>query len=333
MNFEADTIDDLMSDVITELLNRPFDVVPTKGPSSEIFGAMLQLNNPRARLSLTETRGKTFSALGEFLWYMAKSNKLEYIRYYIKQYKVCSDDGETIYGGYGPRLFKMRGKHNQINTIIKLLTEKPNTRQAVIQLFDAEDLVGKHKDIPCTCTLQFILRDGKLNMLTSMRSNDAYLGLPHDIFCFTMLQEIIAMSLENVELGTYKHVVGSLHLYEKNIDASKLFLSEGSQSKKFPMPVMPIGKPWMSIRKIINFEKKLRKNPESLVEELSLDTYWLDLVHLLKIHSLIKNKMYNLIELEMKKINNSNYLPFIQKKIDELKSKIEIKKKENESND
>jgi thymidylate synthase len=32
-------------------------------------------------------------------------------------------------------------------------------------------------------------------MVTTMRSNDAYLGLPHDVFCFTMLQEIIARSL------------------------------------------------------------------------------------------------------------------------------------------
>jgi thymidylate synthase len=324
MNFEAETIDDLMNDILKVLVNRPFDIVPTKGATSEIFGAILQLNNPRARLSRTETRGKTFSALGEFLWYMAKNNKLEYIRYYINRYKNCSDDGETIYGGYGPRLFNMRGKYNQVTSIIKLLKDKPNTRQAVIQLFDVEDLQTKHKDIPCTCTLQFILRDGKLNMLTSMRSNDAYLGLPHDIFCFTMLQEIIARII-GAELGIYKHVVGSLHLYEVNKRESEQYLSEGSQSTKHPMPDMPKGKPLVSIGKIIQFEKRLRQNPESLVEELNLDTYWLDLVYLLKIHALLKNKKYDLIETEKKKITNNVYIPFVQKKIDDLKIKFEKK--------
>ena len=43
-------------------------------------------------------------------------------------------------------------------------------------------------------------------MLTYMRSNDAYWGLPHDVFAFTMLQEILARSL-TLELGTYKHAV------------------------------------------------------------------------------------------------------------------------------
>lgn len=327
MNFQEETIDDLMHEVLKVLIDRPFDIVPTKGATSEIFGAVLQLNNPRARLSRTETRGKTFSALGEFLWYMAKTNKLEYIRYYINRYKNCSDDGETIYGGYGPRLFKMRGKYNQVASIIKLLKEKPNTRQAVIQLFDVEDLQIKHKDIPCTCTLQFILRDGKLNMLTSMRSNDAYLGLPHDIFCFTMLQEIIARSI-GAELGIYKHVVGSLHLYEVNKKDSEQYLNEGSQSTKYPMPDMPLGKPLVSIGKIIQFEKRLRKNPESSVEELKLDTYWLDLVYLLKIHALLKNKKYDLIEAEKEKITNNVYIPFVQKKIDDLKTKFEKKNKD-----
>jgi len=48
-----------------------------------------------------------------------------------------------------------------------------------------------------------LIRNKQLHMLTNMRSNDAFWGLPHNIFSFTMIQEILARTL-SVELGTYK---------------------------------------------------------------------------------------------------------------------------------
>ena len=75
-----------------------------------------------------------------------------------------------------------------------------------------------------------------------MRSNDAFLGLPHDVFCFTMLQEIVARTL-SIEVGNYKHVVGSLHLYEQRMrarDDSSMRLAIA----KIAMPPMPAGNPW-----------------------------------------------------------------------------------------
>lgn len=321
MFFKEDTIDDLMREILKELCDKPFDVIPTKGACSEIFGVMLELTNPRARLSRTETRGKTFSALGELLWYLSRSNTLEYISYFIPRYKTYSDDGETIYGGYGPRLFNMRGEYNQFESTIKLLKSKPNTRQAVIQLFDVEDLLIKHKDIPCTCTLQFLLRDGKLNMITSMRSNDAYLGLPHDIFCFTMLQEIVARSI-GVEIGVYKHVVASLHLYEKNHKDAIQYLKEGVQSTKFPMPEMPNEDPWISIEKILKFENDVRNNYDASVENFEMDKYWMDLAYMLKILALSKSKVYDKIEDEKNKISNESYIAFVNKKIDDFNAKF-----------
>ena len=70
----------------------------------------------------------------------------------------------------------------------------------MIQLFNAEDISSEHKEVPCTTTMQFFQRDGRLHMAATLRSNDAYKGVPHDVFCFTMLQEMIACQL-GVELG------------------------------------------------------------------------------------------------------------------------------------
>jgi thymidylate synthase len=75
------TLDDLMRSVIEEILNNGNEIKPTKGSAIEVTGVLLELTNPRARLSRTETRGKPFSCLGELCWYLAKTNDLGFISY------------------------------------------------------------------------------------------------------------------------------------------------------------------------------------------------------------------------------------------------------------
>ena len=70
----------------------------SKGDHREVTGVLLELTNPRARLSRTETRGKLFSALGELCWYLAGSNDVDFISYYIPFYKTLSEGG-FVHGG------------------------------------------------------------------------------------------------------------------------------------------------------------------------------------------------------------------------------------------
>src|SRR5689334_5959398 len=101
------TIDDLMRAVIVAIQAEGVRIRPKKGDAKELAGVMLELSDPRARLSRTETRGKLFSCLGELCWYLAKSKDLSFIDYYIPQYRDSAEGGE-IFGGYGPRLFKWK---------------------------------------------------------------------------------------------------------------------------------------------------------------------------------------------------------------------------------
>ena len=220
--------------------------------------------------------------MGELLWYLAKSNDLEFISYYLDQYRDESEDGVTVYGAYGPRLFNKRGI-DQVRNVLELLGRHSATRRAVIQLFDADDLAAPHKEIPCTCTLQFMVRDGRLELATSMRSNDAFKGLPHDVFSFTMIQEIVARILGH-QLGVYAHFVGSLHLYDTDLRTAKQYLDEGWQPTQFvAMPMMPPGDPRPSIAKVLAAEAAIREGRplDDFVEELP--PYWRNLVRLLEI--------------------------------------------------
>ena len=86
----------------------------------------------------------------------------------------------------------------------------------MLHIKEARNLIeNPTKDLNCTVCLQLFIRDCKLYMTTYMRSNDLWMGFPYDVFQFTCLQILMAMKL-HVGIGTYTHVAGSLHLYERD---------------------------------------------------------------------------------------------------------------------
>lgn len=275
-----DSLDDLLHVAIKAVLGRGEAVSPTKGPNRELRGVTLQLTNPLARLSRSESRGKVFSALGELLWYLSGSNATDHISHYISEY-ARYDEAGTIFGGYGPRL---RGGTDQLATVIALLRARPPTRRAVIQFFDRADILQPHEDVPCTCTLQFLSREAGLDLIVNMRSNDVFIGLPHDVFCFSMIQELVARSV-GVELGQYIHIVGSLHLYDAKVADARRFLDEGYHTTQ-AMPPMPSIDPMGAIAEILDSEALLRTGADPLSVALPSNQYWADLTRLFTIFEL-----------------------------------------------
>lgn len=316
MHIKADTLDDLLREVLGILLHCEEKITASRGTFTELFGVVLHLTNPRARLSRSEMKGKVFSALGEWLWYLSGANALAFIDYYLPgTYQKESDDSETVRSGYGERLYCHRG-FNQINTVIELLKKKQTTRKAVIQLFDASDLERDYASIPCTCTLQFLVRNNKLNMFVNMRSNDAYFGLPHDVFAFTMLQELVARSI-NIDIGEYKHSVGSLHLYETRFAAASSYLAEDWQSK-IAMPEMPIGDPWAAITKVRDIEELFRTTGEADIAGSHLDEYWSDLCRLLAAYRLFRDHDVERLRNLRAELSRDTFKVFFDAKIDSL---------------
>jgi thymidylate synthase len=311
-HFIGETLDDLMRDGIKEIQKRGEPISPSRGPCSEIVGVMLELTNPRARLSRTETRGRPFSCLGELCWYLAGSRALSFIEYYVPAYSDEAD-GDVVEGGYGPRLMNWKGVA-QLHAVTELLKAKQSSRQAVIQLFDACDLAGGHRSPPCTCTLQFFVRGGRLHMVTYMRSNDVYIGLPHDVFAFTMIQEIMAQEL-GIDLGWYKHIVGSLHLYDARKEEAQQFLDEGWQPTDMAMPPMPPGEPRLGVRALLAAEEVIRVGDGSVEVEAGLDPYWADLIRLLQVLKYSRVGKPEAIEKVDREVVSATYRAFIARRL------------------
>jgi thymidylate synthase len=280
MEIRGDSLDGVLHELYRALVSSGKAHEGSRGETKELLGVSLRLIKPRARISRSENRGKPFSALGELLWYLSGSNKLEFISPYVSEYAKDAVDG-VLEGAYGPRLLAMRGKINQFSSIESLLKTKPGSRRAVIQLFNAEDIATEHKEIPCTTTLQFHLRDDLLHLSVTLRSNDAYWGLPHDVFCFTMIQEMMARRL-GVEIGEYYQYVGSMHVYRNYYSGMKEYIEEGVQQTS-EMPPMPTGDPFALVEKLLEVEGKLRNGENIEAGKVFSQPYWADFIRLLQV--------------------------------------------------
>lgn len=179
----------------------------------EIINAVTVITDPTQNILKSNIRNLPMRyAVGELLWYLSSSNKLDAIKRYSKAWENLSDDGETVNSAYGYRISQKFG-FNQWDYCYDKLRKDPNSRQAVIHIKDADNTPTK--DTPCTVCLQFLLRDNKLGLTVYMRSNDIWLGFPYDVFSFTCLQIMMANEL-GVDVGEYTHIAGSLHLYSRN---------------------------------------------------------------------------------------------------------------------
>jgi len=155
---------------------------------------------------------------GEAAWMLEGKNDVESVAKYVDGIKRFSDDGITFFGAYGPKII------TQTSYVVDTIIKDNDTRQAVINIW--RENPRSSKDIPCTLSLQFILREASdelwLHTIATMRSNDAWLGTPYDTFNFSAISFYIVCCLNfrglKCKLGSLNIQAGSRHIYETDFD-------------------------------------------------------------------------------------------------------------------
>lgn len=228
MVIEANNADTLFDLVCLKLANSNCREEAIKnGMAKELINVNLVLTDPTRNTMLECGRKMSLRyALGELLWYNSRNNKASSIAKFSKFWTNIANKDGTINSNYGYCIHD-KFKFDQWKYVVDLLKKDPGSRQAVIHIKEARDLL-KHpcKDVNCTIALQFFVNDGKLDMIVTMRSNDIWLGLPYDLFNFTCMQIQMAMEL-GIEIGTYYHNAASLHLYARDLDKFNKIFSQG----------------------------------------------------------------------------------------------------------
>lgn len=222
-------VNDVYEAHLLQVMNEGSPVVSRGFSCHEIIGKTLTwpLNSPM--ITLTKRKLNYKFMMSEAAWILSGRNDLDYISRFMKRYANYSDDGIHLAGAYGPPII------DQLPYILRCLNEDPGTRQAVLTIWRPRP--APSLDIPCTCVMQFFIRDGFLHMMVSMRSSDAWLGIPYDLFSFSMVAYVVAASLNKaVALGDGYLVMGSSHIYERDLESVRDLLS-ASQAKGPPREV------------------------------------------------------------------------------------------------
>lgn len=197
--------------------------------TSEIENVALVLPNPR--LALPVGIGRKFShgiLAAETMQWLAGISDLKQLDSVSRgKFSNFADDPNFLYGAYGPRAWL------GLESVVRVLGDDPDSRRAVVSLWSHVES-EKTNDLPCTVNWGFRIRDGRLNMTTSMRSNDVYTGVTYDVPAMTRIQSAVAWAL-GVETGTYTHIAYSFHLYDRDAEAVSNMRQGGDAHEQPPL--------------------------------------------------------------------------------------------------
>lgn len=148
----------------------------------------------------------------EAAYILTGSTNVQYLEQHISKFGDYSDIYPLQQGSYGPPFVE------QIRYVVENLQENAESRQAVMTIWRPNP--RRSKDIPCTIALQFLIREGQLHTIVTMRSSDIFTGLIYDMFCFTAMSAAVLAFLEmpGIKLGKCWINAGSSHIYKKDFD-------------------------------------------------------------------------------------------------------------------
>lgn len=189
------------------------------GDTKALFNVGFTLEHPQSKIIDVLNPNRNFNlqyAEAEWQWYLSGDSsidKLGEINGSIPPiWETMADSDRKVRSNYGWQW----ERNHQLDKVVAMLKTNPETRQAVISIYDGKEISTYSKDTPCTYAVQFTILDNKLHMAVLMRSNDLWFGFCNDQYCFASLQELVAERL-SMELGTYYHFAHNLHLYNNKL--------------------------------------------------------------------------------------------------------------------
>ena len=210
------------------------DFVSPRGKPTVEIPQHTMIIDMRKPVLVVPTRNLSYRFMAaEAYWILSGDDRVETIAPYNSRISEFSDDGERFFGAYGPKI------KAQLPYIIDKLRVDEDSRQAGLTLW--RECPPNTKDVPCTIAIFFNIRGNLLNSHVFMRSSDVWLGIPYDVFNFSMLGHLVCglineyrLSSNALEPGKLFLTAASSHLYETNWADAELCLSHAREVSDQP---------------------------------------------------------------------------------------------------
>ena len=211
-------------DALNDILTNGDLVAPRGKLTKEIPQRTIVVNMRKPVLRVPDRSLSYKFMVAEAFWILSGDDRVETIAPYNGRIADFSDDGERFFGAYGPKIVA------QLPYIIEKLNADEDSRQAGLTIW--RECPPNTKDVPCTVAIFFNIRNRLLNAHVFMRSSDVWLGVPYDVFNFSMLSHLVCGLLNEhrpvadaVSPGRLFLTAASSHLYETNWEDAKLCLT------------------------------------------------------------------------------------------------------------
>jgi len=220
MKLRPISVTEIWRDLLQLTLNTGAARVPRGLPILEVLQgrAVVDMNDPL--IVLPERKLSLKFAFTEAWWMLTGRDDVATLHEVSKNIVAYSDDGVTFFGAYGKRYVAQRER------ILRALRRDHDTRQAVLTFWDVANPPDT-RDLPCSLTIQWIIRDGALHAVYNMRSSDLWLGWAYDIFSFSCMSFHMLLELRqtderlaNLTLGNMYYTAGSMHLYDRDFEGA-----------------------------------------------------------------------------------------------------------------
>ena len=187
------------------------------GDTKALFNVGFYITDPMDNKIINKERNwKLDYAKAEWKWYLSEMRNISTLgEIYGKVpeiWKRMANSDGNVNSNYGWQW----SRNDQIDYVIDLLRQQPNTRQAAITILDMKEHDTFTFDTPCTYAVQFTIVHGRLDMCVTMRSNDLWYGFCNDQYQFSNMQDMISLEL-GIKPGTYYHFAHNMHLYNDKI--------------------------------------------------------------------------------------------------------------------
>jgi thymidylate synthase len=207
----------------------------TEANTKSVICKQVAYNNTEVPI-LTTKRIPWKSAIHEILWfYVKRTSDCSYLdENKVTIWKEWTNKSNNIGKAYGYQLGKpimVDGKiTNQVHHLIDQLISNPASRRHVISLWDVDEL-DQMELYPCVWNNQWLVKEGMLHLIVSVRSNDIGLGNPFNVFQYYVLQRMISQ-VTGYKLGTLTFNINDAHIYERHIE----HLKEQVTREPYPAP-------------------------------------------------------------------------------------------------
>jgi thymidylate synthase len=175
----------------------------------------------------------------ELEWYLSQSLNVNDIRDKVPAiWKSVATPSGFINSNYGYLVFD-RQNHSQYEKVLVELLRSPNSRRAVMiytrPTMHTDWCRDGMSDFICTNAVQYLIRDGKMQCVVQMRSNDVVYGYRNDYAWQKYVLDRLVADYNDWQNGHESPIlagditwqVGSLHLYERHFKLIEQFVVQG----------------------------------------------------------------------------------------------------------